>query len=171
MTACNSAEANARCGPGPGDSYSWSEFIQGFEKAWSGTTQVILHIFDFGLYPCCCRRSISCCPQRSSPVRSDRWRLGPREAVKQAALIVLSFSGALRLRVRVLPVAPASWTPQRRPGSPPWLRLLSAWWPGCTGSLDPALQPVRQHTQGHCAVICCAAEAPLLRRYTPHLGS
>lgn len=43
----------------------------------------------FGLYPCCCRRSISCCPQMSSLVRSDRWIRAPTEAVKQAVLTVL----------------------------------------------------------------------------------
>lgn len=124
-----------------------------FPRKWFCTQNSVINR-NCGLYPCCCRRSISCCPQRSSPVRSDRWILGPREAVKQAALIVLWVSQGPCGCVCVLPVAPASWTLQRRPGSPPWLRLLSAWWPGCTGSLDPALQPVRQHTQGHCAVIC-----------------
>lgn len=120
---------------------------------------------NFVLHPCCCRRSTSCCPQRSSPVRSDRWTLGPRGA--SGINSAVGFSGALRLRLRVLPVAPASWTLQRRPGSPPWLRLWSAWWPGCTGCLDPALQPARQHTQGH--VICSTYVLLRLRYGATHL--
>lgn len=58
----------------------------------------------------------------------------------------MNFTGACSC-IHMLPVALASWTLQKRPGSPPWLRLLSAWWPGYTGFLGPMLQPEHIHRE------------------------
>lgn len=125
---------------------------------------------NFGLYPCCCRQSISCCPQRSSPVRSDRWTLGPGEAVKQAVLIVLGVSqgpcgGVCVCYPSVRPVELFKDVLEILHGSVCYQH------DGLVAQA-PLTQRCSLHANTHRSIAADlhAVEAPMWR-YTPHLGS